>query len=91
MNKSVDRARFERDHRWAPEHMSDYLDADLATRGRARMERHLGECPECRRLLAGLRAIIDGLHGLPAPSGGANATAIAALVRVRLDDAPPAG
>ena len=51
--------------------MSDYLDGELAASGRARMERHLGECAECRRLLAGLRAVVDGLHRLPAPSGGA--------------------
>ena len=49
--------------------MSDYLDGELAPAGRTRMERHLGECAECRRLLAGLRRTLDGLHRLAAPSG----------------------
>ena len=46
--------------------MSEYLDAELATRGRRRMERHLAGCEECRRLLEGLRRTIEGLHRLSA-------------------------
>jgi anti-sigma factor RsiW len=64
--------------------MSDYLDDELAPAGRTRMERHLGECAECRRLLAGLRRIVDGLHRLSAPSREVNALQIAASVRARL-------
>jgi anti-sigma factor RsiW len=79
---------FARDHQWAPGHMSDYLDGDLATRERGRMEHHLGECHECRRLLAGLRAVVDGLKRLPALGGGADAVRIAASVRVRLTEPP---
>lgn len=88
MSKLSDRARFERDHRWAPARMSGYLDGDLTVRARARMEHHLGECEDCRRLLAGLRAVVDGLRRLPAPSGGADALAIARSVRVRLSESP---
>ena len=88
MSKFSDRARFERDHQWAPEHMSGYLDGDLAARARARMERHLAECADCRRLLAGLRAVVGGLHRLPAPGGGLDAVQIAALVRGRLNEPP---
>ena len=88
MSKFSDRARFERDHRWAPEHMSGYLDGDLAARARARMERHLAECGDCRRLLAGLRAVVGGLHHLPAPGSGLDAVQIAALVRGRLNEPP---
>jgi anti-sigma factor RsiW len=90
MTEFSDRARFARDHRWAPEHMSDYLDGELAVTGRGRMELHLGECEECRRLLAGLRAIVNGLHRLPAPGGGAGAVQIAASVRLRLQEPPGA-
>ena len=79
-----DRERFRRDHRWAPRRMSDYLDGELAPAARTRMERHLGECAECRRLLAGLRRTVAGLHRLSAPSEGADAPHIAALVRARL-------
>jgi len=88
MTKVWDPARFGRDHKWARESMSDYLDDGLATTGRARMERHLGECADCRRLLAGLRAVVDGLHRLPAPGGGPEAVQIAASVRVRLNEPP---
>ncbi len=89
MSKFLDRARFERDHQWAPEHMSGYLDDDLAARARARMERHLAECADCRRLLASLRAVVGGLRRLPTPGGGLDAVQIAALVRGRLDEPPP--
>jgi anti-sigma factor RsiW len=88
MSNLSDRARFERDHRWAPGRMSGYLDGDLPARALARMERHLGECQDCRRLLAGLRAVVGGLHRLQAPSGGAQAIEVAASVRVRLDEPP---
>ncbi len=68
--------------------MSDYLDEELASNGRTRMERHIAECQECRRLLAGLRAMLDALHRLPAPSGGADALRIATSVRARLSEPP---
>jgi anti-sigma factor RsiW len=84
MSGLLDREGFRRDHRWAPRRMSDYLDDELALSGRARMERHLGECAECRRLLAGLRRTLDGLHRLAAPSAGIDALQIAASVRARL-------
>jgi anti-sigma factor RsiW len=66
--------------------MSEYLDGELAPAGRARMERHLGECADCRRLLAGLRRTVDGLHRLSAPSAGADVLRIAASVQVRLNE-----
>jgi hypothetical protein len=69
--------------------MSDYLDGELAGGGQDRMQRHLGECAECRRLLAGLRVVLEGLHRLPPPSGGAGAIGIAASVRLRLNDPNP--
>jgi anti-sigma factor RsiW len=64
--------------------MTDYLDGELAPTGTARIERHLGECAECRRLLAGLRRIVNGLHRLSARSAGVDALRIAASVQVRL-------
>ena len=80
------RVRFKRDHAWAPGLMSDYLDDELAPGRRGRMERHMRDCPECDRLLAGLRAVIRGLGRLPAPGDGADPARIAALVRGRLDE-----
>ena len=86
MSGLPDEERFRRDHRWAPGRMSSYLDGELAPAVRTRMERHLGECAECRRLLAGLRRTVDGLHRLSARSAGADALRIAALVQVRLNE-----
>jgi anti-sigma factor RsiW len=79
---------FARDHEWAPDRMSDYLDGELAMGDRGRMAHHLRECHECRRLLAGLRALVDGLHRLPALGGSVDAVQIAASVRVRLTEPP---
>jgi len=88
MSKLLHRARFWLDHRWAPPHMSEYLDAELSARGRRRVEGHVAECAYCRRLLAGLRAVLGGLHGLTAPSGAADPAQVAAAVRLRLGDGP---
>ena len=66
--------------------MSDYLDGELASAPRTRLERHLGECDECRRLLAGLRRTLDGLHRLAATSPGADVPRIAASVQARLTE-----
>jgi anti-sigma factor RsiW len=41
--------------------MSDYLDGSLAERDRARLERHLDDCPHCTEYLAQLRATIEAL------------------------------
>ncbi|HUO70099.1 MAG TPA: zf-HC2 domain-containing protein [Solirubrobacteraceae bacterium] len=88
MGSLIYRARFRSDHRWTPRHLSDYLDGDLASGGRVRLERHVGECEECRLLLAGLRDMLDALHRLPAPSGGSDSLALAASVRRRLREPP---
>jgi anti-sigma factor RsiW len=63
--------------------MSDYLDAELGSRRRRRMERHVAECGQCRRLLAGLRALLAVLHDARAPRG-VDAGRIADSVRLRL-------
>lgn len=68
--------------------MSAYLDRELAASGRARLDRHLAECEKCRRLLAGLRRLIDALHRLPAPAAGTDGVQIATLVRARLTEPP---
>jgi anti-sigma factor RsiW len=72
LNRLRWRVRHERDHRWAPSHMSDYLDDDLPAEGRQRMDRHVEECPQCSRALHGLRAVVRGLGGLRerAPESG---------------------
>jgi anti-sigma factor RsiW len=86
MSDILHRVRFWLDHRWAPRRMSDYLDADLSAGRRRRLERHVGECEACRRLLADLRTMLAGLRGLRSPSEEADAVQIAAAVRLRLGE-----
>ena len=68
--------------------MSEYLDDELSAAKRARMERHARDCPECERVLAGLRALVHRLAGLPPPDRGVDAVQVAAIVRARLDEPP---
>jgi anti-sigma factor RsiW len=88
MSNVLHRVRFRLDHRWAPGHMSAYLDGDLATRPGARMERHAAECPECRGVLGSLQRMLDLLHRLPPASERPDAYQIAAAVRARLHESP---
>ena len=55
---------FLRDHRWTRRHLSDYIDGDLDAHERDRVERHVGMCPQCRRLLETLKRTVAGLMGL---------------------------
>jgi anti-sigma factor RsiW len=86
MSSVLHRARFKLDHRWAPGHMSAYLDDELALRRRVRMERHTGECAECRGVLHSLRRMLSRLQGLPQASASPEPQAIAAAVRARLHE-----
>jgi anti-sigma factor RsiW len=74
--------RFMRDHMWTRKHLSDYLDEELQTRERERVEHHVHGCPSCHRLLATLRRTLEGLHALgrePLPSEGVADSVIARL------------
>jgi anti-sigma factor RsiW len=64
--------------------MSAYLDRELASGTRGRMERHVAECEQCRRLLDGLVAMLNALHRLPAPAADAVGPQLASTVRMRL-------
>ena len=44
--------------------MSDYLDGDLDEHEQAAIERHVRWCPNCRRMLSGLRRTVEGLASL---------------------------
>jgi anti-sigma factor RsiW len=77
--------RFRLDHRWAPTHMSAYVDDELGVRARVRLERHTGECPECRRVLSSLRGMLGLLKDLPR-AGDDHGPDIAAAVRRRLGE-----
>ena len=51
-------------HRKLQEHIGAYADGELRAPDRARVEKHLGKCPECRRDLEFIRRI----EGLPRTS-----------------------
>jgi anti-sigma factor RsiW len=77
------RLQFALDHRWAAGQMSAYLDGDLGTHGRTRVERHTGRCPKCRRLLQALRETI-GLVRAQAPAREPAPARLVAAVRAAM-------
>lgn len=58
------RRRFMREHRWTQAQLSEYLDEGLSPDEAARVEEHVGACPQCRRVLATLRRAVEGLRSL---------------------------
>ncbi|HEV2074940.1 MAG TPA: zf-HC2 domain-containing protein [Thermoleophilaceae bacterium] len=60
----VERLRFRLDHRFTQRHLSEYVDGELEPPGRARVESHVGVCPQCRRVLATLNRMLRSLREL---------------------------
>ena len=67
--------------------MSAYLDGELPVSARERVQRHIRDCPECRRVLRGLQRMLGVLASL-APAGGQEGPDIATAVARRLGDTP---
>jgi predicted anti-sigma-YlaC factor YlaD len=67
IRRFLQRRRFMREHRWTHAHLSEYLDEDLGSAERGRVEEHVGLCPQCRRVLATLRRTLVDLAELGAP------------------------
>ena len=93
MRGLIERLRFARDHRWSPDHMSEYLDGELARPDRERIEHHTSECPECDALLRELRSMVAALGAIGGGGGEPVAAAVLAGVQRRLaedgrDDGP---
>jgi putative zinc finger protein len=86
MIKLITHKRFHRDHRWTPEHLSEFVDGDLSLRGRSRLQRHVDNCPDCYRALVTLQRMLDRIHRLPRPDADETPD-IAAAVRRQLDEA----
>ena len=80
--------RFRRDHRFAAEHASEYLDGLLDDAGRTRVERHARFCTACHELLASLRRTVDGLRALGTSEHGAPDSGVAPAVIARLRTQP---
>lgn len=85
MSTLTRRLRFQRDHRWTPQQMSPYLDDELAIGARARLQRHVAECPECQGVLRSLERMLLRLSGVPSPAAS-EAPDLAKRIRVRLLD-----
>ena len=60
--------------------MSAYLESDLRSQARARLEHHTAVCPDCRRVLDELGRMLALLRNEPPPQpildGPATATAV---------------
>lgn len=84
MRSPLTRIRFMLDHRWSRARMSRYVDADLAPAERARIERHVRDCADCRGLLASLRTMLSALAGLPETRTESVAGSVLAGVHERL-------
>ena len=80
--------RFRRDHRFAAEHASDYLDGDLDGAARTRVEHHARFCPTCHELLASLRRTVDALRALGTTGRGTPDPGVVPAVIARLRAQP---
>ncbi|MCL4394106.1 MAG: zf-HC2 domain-containing protein, partial [Chloroflexi bacterium] len=56
------------EHAWVEERLSAYIDDQLASNERARLERHLDGCAECRASLASLRWTVTLVRQAPVPA-----------------------
>ncbi len=70
--------------------MSAYLDLEMRTRLRARLERHTAECPQCRAVLGELRRMLALLESAPVPEPVIDGPALASRVARQLHE-PSAG
>ena len=84
MGNPLARLRFAYDHRWSQAHMSEYVDAELTARERARIERHTRDCSDCRELLTSLQQMISTLATFPGRPADSVAGAVLAGVRQRM-------
>jgi anti-sigma factor RsiW len=75
------------DHDWTQRHLSHYVEGDLSARARRRLEGHAADCPDCRR---GIRAMKAMLRLLPGIDGRGKTRAPAGIFdRVRSDASVP--
>jgi len=63
------------DHQWSQQHLSHYIEGDLGSRARRRLDRHAQDCVDCgpgiraMRALVRLIPVIEGSEILRAPAG----------------------
>ncbi len=80
--------RFVGDHRFTHAQASNYLDEDLDTAARRRVEHHAHVCPPCMRFVESLRRTVSALNGLGDSDRATSATDMSAgdAVIARLRD-----
>ena len=57
------------DHRWAQRRLSRYVDGELSSRGRRRLDRHARDCADCGGGIRAIRALVYAVQGLGGPAG----------------------
>jgi len=60
---------YAKDHQWSQRHLSHYVEGDLSSRARRRLDRHARDCADCGRGLRAMRALVRAVHGLDALAG----------------------
>ncbi len=71
--------------------LSEYLDGGLEGRAKARLERHLERCPECRNELVELRGTVSLLRTLATEVEAPEYLATRVLARVEAGETAPSG
>ena len=57
------------DHRWSQQHLSHYVEGELRSRARRRLDRHARDCVECGRGIRAMRALVYAVQGLDGLAG----------------------
>ena len=71
--------------RWVRERLADRASGDISPAEAERVERHLGDCPECARALEHVAAVLDAARRIGPPPLPANFTDMV-MARVALAD-----
>ncbi len=81
------RPSFMLDHHFTRRHLADYLDGELESPARERLEHHAELCPKCRRMVATLLRTLEGLRGLRGQSAlaGSHSVSDSVIARLRED------
>jgi hypothetical protein len=57
------------DHQWSQQHLSHYIEGELGSRARRRLDRHALDCVDCGRGIRAVRALVYAIQGLDGLAG----------------------